>query len=218
MNTEDIILQVKRTFGDESGVQVTDDDIIRWINLAQIELVMHNETLLQEVDIQDLVKDQQSYDFPENLLVLRTIRFKPDNSVGYMHLKYYGLLDFDRKLENWDGTKSRMGNPAIYTTYNRQIFLYPVPSTNFPEGLKILYTRRPVPLTSSNDPIDLPEEYHPAVIKYCLAQANTQDEDYEAATLHMASVQSDIQRLSYREEKYAEESYPSITILPDDLW
>ena len=35
----DIATDVKRTFGDEAGVQVNDTDIARWINSAQIEIV-----------------------------------------------------------------------------------------------------------------------------------------------------------------------------------
>ena len=49
LNIQDVANRVKRTFGDESGVQVTDDDIIRWVNDAQLEISRQNEDLLEAV-------------------------------------------------------------------------------------------------------------------------------------------------------------------------
>jgi hypothetical protein len=37
--------QVKRVFGDESGVQLTNDDITRWINEAQVDIAKQNQIL-----------------------------------------------------------------------------------------------------------------------------------------------------------------------------
>ena len=39
---QDVLLSVKRQFGDESGVQVTDSDIVRWVDDAQREISMNN--------------------------------------------------------------------------------------------------------------------------------------------------------------------------------
>lgn len=35
---QDVLTEIKRTFGDEAGVQITDADIYRWIDRGQIEL------------------------------------------------------------------------------------------------------------------------------------------------------------------------------------
>ena len=41
----DVYSQVKRVFGDESGVQLTNDDIARWINEAQVDISKQNQIL-----------------------------------------------------------------------------------------------------------------------------------------------------------------------------
>ena len=39
MIVSDVMLRVRRTFGDEAAVQVTDDDLIRCVNYAQVEII-----------------------------------------------------------------------------------------------------------------------------------------------------------------------------------
>ena len=41
----DVYNVVKRIFGDESGVQLTNDDIVRWINEAQVDISKQNQVL-----------------------------------------------------------------------------------------------------------------------------------------------------------------------------
>ncbi len=76
MIVSDVITRVRRTFGDEAAVQVTDDDIIRWINDAQIEVIKHNEGALQKSDLLDLVANQSTYTMPTDLMILQTLRVK----------------------------------------------------------------------------------------------------------------------------------------------
>src|ERR1700755_135259 len=51
---------VKRTFGDESGVQITDADITRWVNMGCMEIVAQNKILQATASVTG-VADQASY-------------------------------------------------------------------------------------------------------------------------------------------------------------
>jgi hypothetical protein len=41
----DVVQRIKTQFGDNSGAQLTDDVIYRWINDGQQEIVNHSKTL-----------------------------------------------------------------------------------------------------------------------------------------------------------------------------
>lgn len=218
MTPEDIVTRVTRSFGDESAVQINEDDILRWINDAQREVVIHNETVFAATTTQDIVQGQNSYTLPVDLYVLRSIRLKLPDMLSYTHIKFFNLQEFDRMVEGWDGTLRGEGLPFIYTTYARELFLFPTPERDSTDGLKVLYSQRPTELASISDPISLPIEYHNAIVKYCMHQAQIVDEDLEASAVHQAAFLGDVQQLSFQAQRGAQETYPTITTLPDDMW
>src|SRR5215813_3046774 len=99
MIVSDVVIRVRRIFGDEAAVQVTDDDIIRWINDGQIEVVKHNEGALQKSDLVDLVANQSTYAMPADLLIVRALRFKYTSMQSFSRLKYKSLQEFDELIE-----------------------------------------------------------------------------------------------------------------------
>lgn len=215
---QDVITRVKRQFGDESGVQITDDDIMRYINDAQHEIVAHNESVLEATDTQDLVAGTNNYAFPVDLMVLRSIRFKFSDMLSYEVLKGYSLQEFDSMIRDWDGTHHGEGTPYIYTVYDNTIYIFPTPNTDSTDGLKILYSQNPTEVTLITDELSLPLIYHNAICKYCMREANVLDEDYEASAMHDVRFQEDVRRLSNREQQKGNEFYPVITVLPEDAW
>src|ERR1041385_4536998 len=99
MNVSDVMTRIKRQFGDESQVQVTDSDIIRWINDGQRQIVMNNEGLLEQVAYTSTVINQQDYTLPVDLLIMRTVHLKDPNSASYFNLKYYTFTEFDQLVD-----------------------------------------------------------------------------------------------------------------------
>ena len=59
----DVITRVKTQFGDNSGAQLTDSTIIRWINDGQQEIV-NNNPILKAVKQTNIVAGQAEYTFP----------------------------------------------------------------------------------------------------------------------------------------------------------
>lgn len=217
MNVTDVVTRVQRLFGDEADVQLTEADVIRWINDAQREIVMHNEGVLQTTGLINLVADQDEYAFPTDLFILRSLRYKFTDDLSYNSIKFLNLQEFDTFISGWDGTFSGSARPQVYTTYENKIFLYPRPSENVTDGLKVLYSKKPTEISTSADPISLPIVYHNVIVKYCYMMAQEMDEEYEASAAAFATFRDDINTLSFKERHGSDEFYPTITVRPDDL-
>lgn len=217
MNVGDIISRVQRLFGDESGVQIDDTDIIRYINDAQRQIVIHNATVLESTTTIDIVAEQNNYQFPSDALVLRSLRVKLQDMLAYQFIKFYNLQEFDRAIDGWDGTLHGEGFPFIYTLYGNEIFLFPTPRDNATAGLKVLYSPEPADVTTDSDALSLPYLYHNAILSYCMKQVNVMDEDYEASAVHETEFVRSVSKLNDRQGLGPRGTYPTITTLPEDM-
>ncbi len=206
MMLSEIKTRVKRQFGDESGVQITDDDILRWVNDAQRKIVMNNEGLLEKSAVANSTINVQEYDLPVDLLLLRAIMYKGPGDSLYIKLKGYTFAEFNDYVDGWSGTTER-GIPICYTVHASKIVAFPVPDHTQTAAFKVYYTRKP----------DLPVLYHDSVVNYCLQKAYELDEDFEASTAKSTEVVSDLSLLRGREDWKVQETYPLITILPEDM-
>lgn len=217
MIVSDVILRVRRTFGDEAAVQVQDADIIRWINDAQVEIVRKNESALQKSTFSNLVANQGTYALPTDLLALRSVRYKFPDMLSYNNLKYKNMQEFDDSLDGWDGNAYTTGNPIYFTVDEGNVILFPVPNVAATNGLKIRYNQRPTDVASTSDALALPTLYHPIIVKYCLYQASLLDEDGEPAVMYRNDFNSDVQELQNNETSDPTATYSVITVLEADL-
>lgn len=219
MIVESILNRVKRQFGDESGVQVTDTDIFRWINDAQRQIVMQNETLLEKTSTADSVINQQEYSLPVDLLVLKGLQYKSPDDTAYNHLKGYSLSEFNERIGGWDESSNfTSGTPVCYTIYASKIKLYPIPDHALVAAIKIYYNKAPTDVTLITDTPELPVIYHELIVKYCLQQAYEMDEDWDASGNKANELDRDLQVLRGREDWKNQEHYSTITILSEDSW
>lgn len=217
MIVSDIYNRVKRQFGDESGVQVTDTDILRWINDGQRQIVMSNEGLLETTTTANSVADQAEYTLPTNLLIFKSVSFKGTGQVSYVQLRGMSFNEFQKHIDSWDGDTTQTGTPVVYTIYAGNLILYPIPETSISSAIKIYYTRKPTDVDSSDDTPDLPLLYHETLVKYCLQQAYEMDEDWEASTSKSTEVAADLSLLKGRDDWKQQDTYPTITVLTEDL-
>lgn len=216
MIVSDVIVRVRRTFGDEAAVQVSDDDIIRWINDGQIEIVKNNDGALQKTNYVDLVANQSTYTAPTDLMILRSLRYKYTSMTSYKYLPYYSIQQFDELIDGWDGTTFNTGGPLYFTMYEGKIILFPTPDQSATQGLKVLYNQKPTDVVDQNSALALPLIYHPTIVKYCMWQASLLDEDMDPATMYQSNFVNDMQKLQTRETQEATARYPSITTLEFD--
>jgi hypothetical protein len=218
MNVGDIKTRVKRKFGDESGVQVQDDDIIRWINDAQYHIVINNEGLLEKTASIDVVANQMDYTLPTDLLTMRSAQYKPTGNLSYGHMQGYDLTKFDEYINGWDGTQYGPGYPLVYTVYAGVLKMFPIPNIASTAGLKIYYNGRPTDVVTDIDVPSVPIEYHNALVSYCMQQAYELDENFNASQLAANQAQDDIAKNRYKGNWPNQEKYPTITTTADDSW
>lgn len=217
MNLGELKESVKRAFGDESAVQITDADIVRWVSQGQEEIVRENEEILEARVTVDLVASQDEYPFPEDLLTLRSLKIKDSTqSVGYRLVNYMTLGQFELSVTTFSGISSTGLASYVYTTYENTIFLFPVPASDITDGMRLVYAKRPVMPVTDVDPLGLPLSYHMTLVKYCLVQAYELDENWEASANKVAQLQLDLNRQANRSKGEARAYYPTITVLPED--
>lgn len=217
MNVQDVVTRVRRIFGDEAAVQVTDADVMRWINDGQIEIVKHNDGALQKTSLIDLVANQAQYTLPTDLLILRSLRYKFSDMLSFSALKYRNMQQFDEAVDGWDGTAYTTNNPEFFTMFEGKVILFPTPNQSLVSGLKVLYNQKPTDVASLSDNLALPLIYHNTLLKYCMWQASLLDEDHDPALMYKSDFQSDMSLLRLRETTEATATYPTITVLDEDL-
>lgn len=217
LSVTDIFNRVKRTFGDESGVQITDTDIIRWINDAQREAVMQNEGLLQTIGYISSVAGTKEYTYPVDLFVLQHVYYRESATGSYYLLKYVTLKEFSEYVDGWDGSTFQ-SVPLVYTQQqDGKLIIFPTPSSSVANGIKLIYSRYAADISTSSDPIDLPPYLHTYVANYCLMQAYELDEDWESATRKSSQIQGDLNFNNNRKHWFGRDVYPTITVNRTDL-
>ena len=70
----DVSSYVKRQFGDESGVQITDEDIVHWINAGVNEIFRKNEPV-KAIAQTDVTVDVSEYTFPPDVFKVQSILY-----------------------------------------------------------------------------------------------------------------------------------------------
>ncbi len=217
MIVSDIITRVRRTFGDEAAVQVDDADIIRWINDGQVEIVKHNDEVLQKSATVNLVANQATYTLPVDLLMLRSLRYKYSDMDSYLKLRYKNMQQFDEEIDGWDGTVFPSNAPQFFTMDEGKAILFPTPDQSSVSGLKVIYNQKPTDVVTNSDTPSLPLLYHTTLVKYCMWQASLLDEDHEPALVYQSNFKDDVDTQRGKETANPVASYSTITVLADDL-
>lgn len=210
MNVQDVATRVKRTFGDDAGVQVTDDDILRWINDAQLEISLANEDLLEAVGTTDIVVNQADYVMPTDMNQLRSLMH--DN----LRLKHLSFNEFNEYLDGFkDPSNYGPGVPQVFMIYGSTVTLFPAPNQSITGGLRIYYSKHPATVATLADELGVPTRYHNSVVDYCLKMAYEMDENADMSAMKDGQFSAAVQKLK-GQEKTTSEYYPRITTLPED--
>jgi hypothetical protein len=213
----DVVTRVRRTFGDEAAVQVKDEDVIRWINDGQIEIVKNNDAALQKSDFVNLVAGQSTYVLPADMLLLRSLRYKFTSMLSFSSLRYKNMQEFDDSVDGWDGLAFNTGTPKFFTMYEGKAILFPTPDQSVTAGLKVLYNKIPTDVVDLTSSLALPLIYHNTILSYCMWQASLLDEDLDPAVMYKNEFTANMQLLSSKETADPVATYPTITTLAYDL-
>lgn len=209
--------RVKRKFGDESGVQLTNDDIVSWINDAQRKIAGRNDSVLEKTAFANSLAGIQEYAFPADMLKFRFMSYKGTGDIGYDIMRGMTLNEFNLYIDTWDTNSSVQSIPCLYAIHAGKFLVYPIPQDSITNAFKLYYTRTPIDVVNDSDVIDLPMLYHDTVIDMVLQDAYEMDEDWNAANAKSAQTNASLDRLKNSDEWTKRDTYPTITVRLEDL-
>lgn len=212
MIAQNVADYVRRTFGDEASIQITDEDILRWTNAAQREISSRNHVLKQTAtaDITEGINEYSIAGLPVAKIVSLRVNNRPIENRSFQQAEEYILKN--------DPDHTVRGIPQLWYKWGTSIFFWPMPSTTFIEGLKIHFIANPVELTTLGDTLSLPDEYFNRIIEYVLAQAYELDEDGQAHNMKLQQFNEAINTEGENNDRPQYETYGVITVLPGDDW
>ena len=203
----EVMTAVKRQFGDESGVQVEDADLIRWINDAQ-DVIVAKTKVLKAKSTSVAVPGQASYTFPsENIHQVESIHYD-----GY-RIPNMTFAEAEEYIFSTDPNQVALGQPALWYTWAGTFTFWPSPG--YAKNIDLFYTKRPTRVTSSSDTLSVPDKYYQDVIRYVLAQAYEMDEDMGSAQAKGKQFDDSINEFSEEDRTAQNMTYSVLTVYND---
>ena len=205
----DVSNYVKRQFGDESGVQITDEDIVHWINAGINEIFRKNEPI-KAIAQADVTVDVSEYTFPPDVFKVQSILYNgvPLEQKTYQEVEEYLLRE--------DPQNSSRGNPQLWYEWGGSFIVWPAPDKSSVGGLKIRYVKAPTKLNDISEPLPLPHPFYNRLIEYVLSQAYELDENWTATSLKTQQFSQNLES-QINQDSTTANTYATITVLEEDL-
>lgn len=203
---------VKRQFGDPDGRQITNDDILNWINSAQQDIISQNPILKDSAQT-NVVSGQDIYTYPsESIQYIEALHY---DGVPLEHYTFQEAQTYI--LSNPDADIVQDVKPSIWYERAGNIYLFPKPLENVTNGLRLFFVRQPANLASLGNTLSVPDKYFQRVIDLVLARAYQLDENWEAAQYKQAEYVNAMNLLANQENVTQVNSYSTNTARIEDL-
>lgn len=173
MDFGDILSRTQREFGDENEIQIETDDVLRWANDAQLEIARKTECIVRETTFTSSA-GIEAYPLPADFMKIKDCFY---NGV-LMHPIALSSLDSmapDRKTST-----TPFAYPFWYRVRSKQLLVWPLPQDTG-KTFDLEYVARPVLFTGTNSTSELPEQFVPEIVTYCLARAYALDGNFGAS-------------------------------------
>ena len=202
----DISTAVKRQFGDESGTQITDVDIIRWINQGQNVICQRGEVNKTTITTSS-VAGQDTYSMAEvNIFKLLGVQY--DN----VPLQNSSFEQVQESVANV-GSTNFTARPELWYEWDDSIILYPTPSSS-DDVIKLFIIAAPAAAATTTSALSIPDTHFDALLQYVLQQAYELDDDFSSAGVKGQQMENSMTRLA---STATYNTYPTITVLDEDL-
>lgn len=198
---------VKRIFGDEAGVQLSNQDIVRWINEAQEDINIANK-VLQTTATTALVANQTDYS-----LSGVTPKIYEINSllIDGRRIGNIPISQAEESISLADPEGSETGAPQFWYEWANVIKFWPKP--NAAGTIEIRYIAQPSDVTTNgNDLLSLPDEYFSDIVNYVLKQAYEMDENPEMMQLKAQEFSQSVAERGEKETNAQHMTYPVMTV------
>jgi len=203
MTYAELAIEVKRLFGDESGVQLEPGDILRWANQGQRDIVSKNKALKGR-STTPTVAGTDLYDFPaQDIYEIASLQLD-----GQL-LPNIEYPEAERRIMAADPDRTETGRPLYWYNWGDEFWLWPKPDAVY--TITLIYTKVPDKLTGDDAQLlALGDEYFPVLVDYVLMKAYEMDEDWPAAQAKTTSYENAINQQGEKERDAADMTYPVI--------
>jgi hypothetical protein len=133
-----------------------------WINEGQEEFVAQTECLSCTA-YDDIVADQHNYGLPDDCL--RPYRLDYDGTA----LEY--LTRAEMQAVAYDQSDVTSGTPNYWWANEAAVWIFPVPSSNLSDGIRMGYFYLPATLSDDDDAAEIPARYQRMLSLYAATQA-----------------------------------------------
>lgn len=203
----EVVEYVERVFGDESGAQLEEADLIMFINLA-IEEINNSNKVLKESATMPALSGVNIYSFPDRrILQIEAILFNG---------KFVRNVSYAHALENFIGQAPTTGVtdtsvPLYWWEWAGKFTFWPTPG----EGtIQLDYTVRHQPVTDDlTAKLPMPDNYYPDIITSVLRQAYDLDEQPELAGAQREALLASLSRKADEERAAQHMTYETITLI-----
>lgn len=201
----EVFRAVKRQFGDESGVQLEDPDLIAWINDAQNEIVATNKMLKSRSTI-PAVPGQVRYGFPsDNVYQIESVHF------GGKKIPNLPFSQAEESIFGQDPKQEAKGFPQFWYEWAGEFTFWPVPDTN--KDITLFYSKTAEPVHIETDVLSVPDSYYQDVVRYVLQQAYEMDEDWQASQTKAQQFVTSVSEQGERERTAQHMTFQVITLV-----
>jgi hypothetical protein len=183
----DVYDAVKRMFGDESGVQLTDTDIVRGINEAQVDLASQNQ-IIPAVATLPVLANVATYD-------LSGVTPKIDSVASILldgrRVGNIPISQAEESISLLDPESYEIGAPQFWYEWAGEITFWPTPGQNY--TLTLRYTAEPTDVTTNaTDVLSVPDECFTDIVNFVLMKAYEMDENAEMMAIKQAEYSTSV--------------------------
>lgn len=214
IDCQTIANDVRTKFGDEAGVQLDDEAIIRWINSGARRLaagapwIQRSVTtpLLEGIGVYDL------HEIQRDLVTINTL------TVDGRSVPIVGWQDFlNRTAGVNDSTDPTLPSGPFAALYGDSLNIRPIPTKSVAQGVVLYFTSLPAPISQLGDLLPVPDRLANALNDYVFQQALEFDERFEEAEVKRTHAEAAI-REQLVEDQSPTGYYTGITQVGADEW
>lgn len=199
---------VTEQFGDIANVQLSNAKLIRWTNMAILEICTRDPKAYQGKWTLNTVAGTNEYNYPASLLSVDAVK------VGDRIMR---PMSFERiQLQTEEAFTGERGTPEFYSQRADSFFLWPVPDSVM--TVTVYGSAKPADVTVLGDILPLSDRFFPRICEYVMACAQELDEDYEASAARRTQFEDMMKLNQHAEDAMRGAPYPQMGDPDEEVW
>lgn len=206
-----LVLDIKRIFGDEAGVQLDNADIQRWANAAQQEIVTNNKAIKAKATLPTVI-GTATYIFP-------AVKIQQIEALHYDNVRLENLpfAEAERIIISQDPDQTESGTPAFWYEWDGELSLWPKPDAV--KNLTLYFTAYATELTGDTSQLlDVADKFYNAVVDFVLMKCYEMDEDMQASQMAEQRFRAALENQMEDERQAQHMTYPTVIDVVSDWY